>query len=1045
LIGPSCILADISVQVPPTGIEKDSISEFFYDCDNNVDILYSSLDDVIVHGISNVGNPLEPVETVSNVDVRPHLAESLENVTIYYQNVNRSKSKTCKLFLSAIESDYDVIILVETNFDGSITDSEVFDNRFLVYRCDRELGVNSVKSTGGGVVIAVKKYFRSERFVTANKCEEVWIRVSLDGMNLFISGVYLPHTAPDELCGHHIESVEKVCGSLNPNDLVLVCGDFNLTNVNWAMRDGNFLPSNVTTRRESIIIDGMAACDMGQVNPHANQYGVFLDLVFFNNPDMLQVSVSDCPLLSLDRHHPAFVLTCDVQYLKYSSMSKRISRFDFKKANAEAMIESLSHVDWLNLFAVNDIDMCVAKFYDLMNECFELHVPKFVAGGSNIKYPWFDRELRNLDNQKTKAHKFMKEIVAQGNHPENLVTEAENRFRNLRQDFNSLHRIKYNQFVNNTESKIKSDSRSFFKFVDLKRNSSGYPSQMFFKNQSAHGPQDIANLFASFFQSGYVQDDGDHISSYTPDSDDHQQKVSLLQFTENAVHEAILDLNEQKGPGPDGITPSILKKLVSVMKVPLTLLFNLSLASGVFPAIWKESYIVPIFKNGDKRDISCYRGISILSTIPKMFEKMVCNKLTPIVSSKISSAQHGFMRGRSTVTNLMEFSNLVINEIEEGHQVDGVYTDFSKAFDGVNHGLLCFDLSKTQRGSMLSWSESYLTGRTQRVKMEDYLSESVYCHSGVPQGSHLGPLFFIDNVDSVFRIFEHVAALGYADDLKLFRRIDGVDDCLRFQSDLDRLQDWCQTNKFDLNVGKCKTITFSRCKKPIEYVYRIGGHELERVEEIKDLGVYLDRKMTFLTHIETIISKSARMLGFIKRLSKEFQDPYTLKTLYVSLVRPNLEYASSIWSPHQACHSERIERIQHNFVRFALRRLRWTANPLPAYDSRCALLGLESVADRRRVSSALLVRDLLCGRVDSPLLASKLRFEQRPYASRRHAKLVPFFHRTNYGKFEPLNNAIMNFNHYCDCFGFREESRDMFRGRLRMALSNDRLGRHRSR
>jgi Reverse transcriptase (RNA-dependent DNA polymerase) len=181
--------------------------------------------------------------------------------------------------------------------------------------------------------------------------------------------------------------------------------------------------------------------------------------------------------------------------------------------------------------------------------------------------------------------------------------------------------------------------------------------------------------------------------------------------------------------------------------------------------------------------------------------------------------------------------------------------------------------------------------------MEDYLSESVYCHSGVPQGSHLGPSFFIDDMDSVFRICKHVSALGYTDDLKLFKRIVGVDDCLRFQSDLDRLQDWCENNKFDLNVGECRNISFSKCKSPIEHVYRIGGHELERVDQIKDVGFFLDRKMTFLAHIETIISKLARMLGFIKRLSKEFRDPYTLKTPYASLVRPNLEYASSIWSP----------------------------------------------------------------------------------------------------------------------------------------------------
>jgi hypothetical protein len=97
-------------------------------------------------------------------------------------------------------------------------------------------------------------------------------------------------------------------------------------------------------------------------------------------------------------------------------------------------------------------------------------------------------------------------------------------------------------------------------------------------------------------------------------------------------------------------------------------------------------------------------------------------------------------------------------------------------------------------------------------------------------------------MDSVFRIFKQVSALGNADDLKLFKRIVGLDDCLRFQSELDRLQDWSQNNKCDLSVGKCRSITFSRCKIPIEHVYRIGGHELERVDQTKDLGVFLDRR-----------------------------------------------------------------------------------------------------------------------------------------------------------------------------------------------------------
>ncbi len=425
---------------------------------------------------------------------------------------------------------------------------------------------------------------------------------------------------------------------------------------------------------------------------------------------------------------------------------------------------------------------------------------------------------------------------------------------------------------------------------------------------------------------------------------------------------------------------------------------------------------------------------------------MVCDEITPLIRPRISDKQHGFLKGRSTVTNLVEFSHFVIDEIENGHQVDGVYTDFSKAFDRVNHRNLHDNLAKDFEGAQLNWNWSYLTGRTQRVKLEDNLSESICCHSGVPQGSHLGPLFFIDDINDIFQIFLHASALGYADDLKLYMRIYSLDDCRKLQEDLDRLHEWCRLNKFDLNAAKCKSISFSRNKKPIEHSYSIGGQNLERVEEVKDLGLYLDTRMTFLNHIETVVTKSSRMLGFIKRISKEFNDFYTYKTLYVSLVRPNLEYASCVWSPYQSSHSERIERIQHNFVRFALRRLRWTVNPLPSYDSRCALLGLESLEDRRTIASAILIRDLLCGCIDSERLSNLLHFENIPYARRRNARLVPFHHRTNYGKHEPLNNSINKFNLYCDLFGFRNgDSREVFRSRLKLTLSQERLGRQRVR
>jgi hypothetical protein len=148
---------------------------------------------------------------------------------------------------------------------------------------------------------------------------------------------------------------------------------------------------------------------------------------------------------------------------------------------------------------------------------------------------------------------------------------------------------------------------------------------------------------------------------------------------------------------------------------------------------------IPICKNVEKRGIFCYRGVSILSVIPKLFEKMICDEMTPIIRPQIFVTQHGFIKGRPNVTNLVEFSYFVIDKIENGNQLDGVLTDFSKAFNLVNHGLLCFDLMRSFAAMMVAWFWSYLTGRTQRVRLDDFLSGVIYCHSGVPQSSHLGP------------------------------------------------------------------------------------------------------------------------------------------------------------------------------------------------------------------------------------------------------------------------------------------------------------------
>jgi hypothetical protein len=136
--------------------------------------------------------------------------------------------------------------------------------------------------------------------------------------------------------------------------------------------------------------------------------------------------------------------------------------------------------------------------------------------------------------------------------------------------------------------------------------------------------------------------------------------------------------------------------------------------------------------------------------------------------------------------------------------------------------------------------------------------------------------------------------------------------------------DRCGANSLELNVGKCKSITFLRLCHPVEFSYMLDSLILDRVDSITDLGIVIDSRMSFSRHIDVMVGKALAMLWFVKSLSGEFKDPYTLRTLYVSLVRPKLENASCVWRPFYDVQISRIELVQTKFVRYALRELGWS-------------------------------------------------------------------------------------------------------------------------
>ena len=275
----------------------------------------------------------------------------------------------------------------------------------------------------------------------------------------------------------------------------------------------------------------------------------------------------------------------------------------------------------------------------------------------------------------------------------------------------------------------------------------------------------------------------------------------------------------------------------------------------------------------------------------------------------------------------------------------------------------------------------------------------------------------------------------YADDLKLFREIADSSDEETLQLNLDRIAHWGSLNSLLLNPSKCQVITFTRCRpaSPAS-TYVLGATQLARVSEVKDLGVYLDPKLDFRRHIDRVVARCRSTLGLVKRFAKDFADLDVARTLYCSLVRPIAEYASPVWSPFYESHIARLESVQKQFVLFALGRQRLPNSfALPPYADRLAYLKLDSLRDRRGMACTGFIFDLLMGRITCKQLRDRVVINDNRQG-RWSKYLREEYHRTEYGRQEPLNRCVILFNSVATIFksglsrnAFRRAVLDHFR------------------
>ena len=287
--------------------------------------------------------------------------------------------------------------------------------------------------------------------------------------------------------------------------------------------------------------------------------------------------------------------------------------------------------------------------------------------------------------------------------------------------------------------------------------------------------------------------------------------------------------------------------------------------------------------------------------------------------------------------------------------MDAIYLDIKKAFDTVPHNRLLWKLKYTGglRGKVLEWMRDYLRDRKMRTVIRDSYSSWRSVTSGVPQGSVIAPIMFQVYVNDMQNGVTSYMNL-FADDAKISREIENQNDCKKLQKDLDRIYEWSLKWKLEFNAKKCHVMEIGKSKRRPSGDYKLGEVIIKKSKEEKDLGVIIQDTLCPERHISNIFNNTYRLLSNI-RVAFNYMDGSMMKKIITSMVRPRMEYAAVVWSPHMKKDIRKIERIQRTATKMVPELKDLT------YEERLTELELPTLQERRERGDLITLYKIMSG------------------------------------------------------------------------------------
>lgn len=783
------------------------------------------------------------------------------------------------------DSDPDIILITESWTREDVKSAEINLEGYSMLRKDRKT------RKGGGCLLYHKNDISiSEDHHSNSNNETIWCSLRCNSSYIKIGLCYSsPTLTREELISLHQE-IKEQC---EQNDRVLVCGDFNHRSINWELMHAS--PEGQE------FLDLSQDCFLFQKVLEPTRGENILDLILTNEESMVEEVEVIEPLGKSDHNLIEFAIITEVTLIPWSK-----TYLNYKRTDLKGFRRHMNQVNWENRLEGTASEMWEV-YKDVFQKGVQLYVPVGQRKGGQPIPKWWNRHIRTLRKKRNRRWKKYRES--------GVYSDYEKYKRALNRVTAALRSSK-KRYEKTLADGAKANPKKFFQYARSKTKSKDRVGPL--KDSEGAVIQDnriVAKTLNDYFASVFTHEDTSRLP--TPTHKFHGEEANALTdvtVTKDIVYQRLKAIKVDKAQGNDGMHPSLLSNLAEEISTPLAIIIERTLENEDVPEDWRQANVTPIFKKGEKSKAENYRPVSLTSQVSKTAESIIKEAIVDHITTydTLNRTQHGFIKGRSCLTNLLTFLEEVTDMLDRKLPVDIVYLDFSKAFDKVPHKRLLEKLhAHGVRGKVWTWIKNWLSGRQQRVIIQGETSDWKPVLSGVPQGSVLGPLLFLIYIDD---IDENIRSrlLKFADDTKLFGPVATPEQAEILQQDLRQMHYWSKEWQMLFNPGKCKCLHLGF--NNLNYDYFVGDNLIESTEEEKDLGVWVDVLMNFSKQCAAAVAKANGVLATIRRTITN-KSPKIIIPLYKSLVRPHLEYAVQAWRPFLQRDVDNIEKVQQRALR----------------------------------------------------------------------------------------------------------------------------------